>query len=319
MDAGHSTDAPRRRGERRARLALVVLGVVLALLLLEAALQIGAFCVELAGHHGNAGWTTRNVRVLCLGDSNTYGIWLDGSEAYPAVLQKLWNDSHPARPIEVLNLGVPGNNSSRLRNALPKLLRRYRPDLVTIMLGANDWWTVPEPLSDGGSGGRLASFLWRWSRVYRLAFMIRRAEETSEGSVEATGYPPPRGPGPRPPDVNFGWTRKPEGFSGWEPVLAENLEAMVAELGRAGVRVTLLTYPADAPIYHEASDVLRAVAQKTATPLVDVGAVFQPLCAPQPCDDMLFPNRHPAGQHPTAKGHELVARTLLGQLALPVR
>ena len=85
-----------RRSELLPRLALVVVGLVLALLL-EAGLQIGAAYVRVTGRAVSTQWTTRGGRMLCLGDSNTYGIWVDGRQAYPAVLQQLWNERAPSQ------------------------------------------------------------------------------------------------------------------------------------------------------------------------------------------------------------------------------
>src|SRR2546422_967854 len=81
-------------------------------------------------------------------------------------------------PIEVMNLGFPGTNSSHIRNALPKLLSMFHPDVVTVMVGGNDWWTAPEPMADApGTRARLDTFLWRVSRLYRLLYMLRRSSQ----------------------------------------------------------------------------------------------------------------------------------------------
>ena len=45
----------------------------------------------------------------------------------------------------MINLGFPGNNSSKILRALPRILQELRPDVVTVMVGTNDWWTEPEP------------------------------------------------------------------------------------------------------------------------------------------------------------------------------
>ena len=94
------------------RVALVFLGLAVGLLAAELALQIGSFFV---GLRGPAEWSAagRPLRLLFLGDSNTYGIYVDPSEAYPRVLEKEWNRQPAATPVEVLNLGFPGTNSSK--------------------------------------------------------------------------------------------------------------------------------------------------------------------------------------------------------------
>src|SRR6185437_15459605 len=147
-------------------------------------------------------------------------------------------------------------------------------------------------------------------------FMLGRvAGITRPELAEETRYPPPRGPGPRPREADFGWTKGAETAPNWEGTLRDNLEVMVAETERSGVKLALLTYPSQHPAYERANAVLRAAASETGAPLADLGAVFRPFCAAQPCDDLLYPDRHPALQHPTAKGHDLVARTLVTRLA----
>ena len=70
-----------RESDRTGRVALVAGGFVLGLLLLEAALQVGAFVVHATGRELPAAWVSGRFRVLCIGDSNTYGLWLDRSDA----------------------------------------------------------------------------------------------------------------------------------------------------------------------------------------------------------------------------------------------
>src|SRR5437870_1938288 len=127
------------------RLALVALGVLSALLVLEAALQLGAVWTgRTAAWPAVPAWLGAR-RTVCLGDSNTYGLWVGRESAYPKLLEQRWNAAGSER-LQVANLGYPGNNSSRLRNRIREVLREYRPELVTIMIGANDLWTLPEPL-----------------------------------------------------------------------------------------------------------------------------------------------------------------------------
>jgi lysophospholipase L1-like esterase len=110
------------------RLALVPIGILLGLLMLEGGLQVGAFFMK-RSKRGElpVAWVTGNLRVLCLGDSNTYGLWLERKEAYPQQLEALWNQRVAAPKLEVVNLGFPGTNSSRLVRDLPRLLRRSTP------------------------------------------------------------------------------------------------------------------------------------------------------------------------------------------------
>jgi lysophospholipase L1-like esterase len=289
-----------------ARIGLGLLGILLALVLIEVLLRAGAAYV--AGGRANAKLAHDGARrVVCLGDSNTYGLYVNGEEAYPALLQRDWNEVTPSRPIEVLNLGMPGNNSSRIRNALPRLLATYRPDVITVMVGVNDWWTVPEPVAAEAAG--VSSLLWRASRTYRLAFMLWRANDPA--STEGPGrMAAPRRAGPKPAGERWGWATQPGGVAEWEQGLRRNLEAIVEEARRFAVPIVLLTYPADVTFYGTANGVLRDTARLVGTPLVDLAAAVGPECTLPACRNLLFPD-----YHPTARGHALAARALTDALA----
>src|ERR1700752_1548688 len=163
------------------RCALVALGTLRGLAVLEIGLQTAGAWNRITTPPAPVVWSTGNRRVLCLGDSNTYGIYLkERAEAYPQQLESQWNAlSHAAR-IEVLNFGYPGTNSSRLLRDLPRMLETLRTNLVLVLVGANDCWTVPVPVAGPRAlWGRLLRLIQR-SRVYQFIYMLRR---TSHGST----------------------------------------------------------------------------------------------------------------------------------------
>jgi len=82
------------------------------------------------------------VRILCLGDSCTYGSGTQVSETWPARLQVHLAALLPSAKVTVLNGGVPGYNSAHGVHAL----RRYlflKPDLVIWSFTANDAYEMP--------------------------------------------------------------------------------------------------------------------------------------------------------------------------------
>ncbi|MDD2714616.1 MAG: tetratricopeptide repeat protein [Candidatus Wallbacteria bacterium] len=73
--------------------------------------------------------------VLCLGDSVTYGAGVERGQDYPSKLQGLLGNDYL-----VLNLGIPGANSSDVLHKLRESLKTYRPQTVVIQAGpANAW------------------------------------------------------------------------------------------------------------------------------------------------------------------------------------
>ena len=76
------------------------------------------------------------MKILCIGDSNTYGYdprSYFGSR-YPAEVR--WTDR--LKNHEVINCGVNGQTIPRGQSRFPGLIRVNEPDLVIVMLGTND-------------------------------------------------------------------------------------------------------------------------------------------------------------------------------------
>jgi lysophospholipase L1-like esterase len=125
------------------RIGLIGFGFAVTIIGLEAALQIGAAAVRITHESQGAAKDPDRPRILCLGDSNTYGLYVARHETYPAQLERELAALRPDPPVEVLNLGAPGLNTSRLLRKFPELLATLAPDLVIVMMGANDMWTDP--------------------------------------------------------------------------------------------------------------------------------------------------------------------------------
>ena len=93
------------------------------------------------------------MKILCIGDSNTYGFdprSYIGSR-YPEGIP--WTDR--LKGCDVMNCGVNGMTIPRGQSRYPGLIRMSGPDLVTVMLGTNDLFSM----SAGQIAARMESFL----------------------------------------------------------------------------------------------------------------------------------------------------------------
>jgi hypothetical protein len=72
--------------------------------------------------------TDDEIRVLCLGDSTTYGACVDYEHAYPRVLERLLHKEYAN--VRVLNAGIPGASPRQVKRIFQKHLIHYEPDVV---------------------------------------------------------------------------------------------------------------------------------------------------------------------------------------------
>jgi lysophospholipase L1-like esterase len=78
-----------------------------------------------------------DFRVLCLGDSITFGWGVRYEEAYPTLLADLLREARPGREIHVMNAACSGYSAHQGTEMLRRRGLKYRPDVVTIWFGWN--------------------------------------------------------------------------------------------------------------------------------------------------------------------------------------
>ena len=77
-------------------------------------------------------------RVMCLGNSCTFGWRVKSDETYPKQLEKLLNTDLDYKKYEVINAGVTGYSSFQGKRFLREQILKYKPDLITVCYGWND-------------------------------------------------------------------------------------------------------------------------------------------------------------------------------------
>ncbi len=125
---------------KKQKILLILFGIVASLLLLELGLRF-------------SGWVyysyrikDRNIKlekgditkILCLGDSFTFGEGAPKGYSYPEQLEELLNRNNRHKKFQVYNAGIPGQNSSSLHKNLSANIEKNNPHIVIVMSGCNN-------------------------------------------------------------------------------------------------------------------------------------------------------------------------------------
>ncbi len=134
------------------------------------------------------------LRVAALGDSFTFGWGVPPEQAWPALLEERLDGSLTV-DAEVLNFGVPGDNTWLALQTWRTKAAAYQPDVVLLGYYSNDPEIdrrVPNvhrlcPL-DGPAGAR------RWTRLTELSALARVAEDLANIRRHGSAWPLAEGP-----------------------------------------------------------------------------------------------------------------------------
>jgi len=250
-------------------------------------------------------------RVLCLGDSVTFGPGVAQDAIYPARLQALLGPG-----AEVVTAGVQGWNTVEEERFLAAHAGELSPDLVVLLYIVNDnepiepWRREKPPPTHWSS--RIVRTLVLRSRLFEwVAFVYKsRIDVPNDGSVAEL--------------VHWRRDRAAAGapFAPTEPGWLESRTALTAIAGRmreTGGRLVIFLYnldgrePAPAALAR-----LREFGAETGVPVFDTLPFFAGH------DPLSLINRRVVDPHPNAAGHALladgIARTLAASgLVPPVR
>ena len=112
---------------------LILLGIILSVLLLEAGLQLAAAAMKFSKH----AQTKRALRargeitILCIGESTTDNQW-------PRFLNQALIDAGVTKKVRVIDKGVGGTYTNAILKNIPSYIAQYNPDITVAMMGIND-------------------------------------------------------------------------------------------------------------------------------------------------------------------------------------
>ncbi|MBU1044922.1 MAG: tetratricopeptide repeat protein [Candidatus Omnitrophica bacterium] len=127
-------------------LGLILFGIALAIVFVEICLNLFNPIASSPNQRNQAANSenTENVcKIICLGDSFTYGLGASRENSYPAQMEKILNQSRQNKIFLVKNLGIPGETLSQTLIKLDKAVKEFQPDIVIILSGINDTWSLP--------------------------------------------------------------------------------------------------------------------------------------------------------------------------------
>ncbi|MBF0532191.1 MAG: SGNH/GDSL hydrolase family protein [Candidatus Omnitrophica bacterium] len=112
----------------------VIIQVIVFFLIFEIWLNIGgiAFLCIQRFKDGKISHNPDIFKIVCLGDSVT------AYSQYPDYLEELLNRDKKSFQIKVYNRGLPNATSKNVAELLPKILRDFDPQMITVMTGLRD-------------------------------------------------------------------------------------------------------------------------------------------------------------------------------------
>ncbi len=259
-------------------------------------------------------------RIVCLGDSWTFGMGVDQDQAYPQRLASLLRERFPKTEIEVLNLGVLGYSSYQGVALLGTRALDLNPDVVILGFAMNDSKITGLRDTDMAASLKRPGLEHRIERVsetsklytlLRYAVSVRSHRPRSVGEhLKKEADDAAAGSG-----VDYAkfepWTRvSPAAYE-------RNLREMV-RLSRARRAAVLLLYNEfweDGPYVR----ILERISEEERVPLVDSSALIRSARARIEADLDQALNLQPStdGQSSDSREIEMVFRVYMGTTPVP--
>ncbi len=241
------------------------------------------------------------LRVVCTGDSSTFGLGVPEDRAWPFVLKRLLDAAvGDLVEVEVIDSGVPGYTSTQNRVQVERDLLALQPDVVVWMpMGHNDNVRV-EGRDDGEALEYRRSLAFRLSRLALPRALGLNADVATPADADSRG--------PAGADQEHMRPRVPL------PAFEQNLRAVAIACANAEVPLLLVVPPHGEVLRERAPEeaategIVLRVADELHVPIADPRASLAALGA-RP----LFPDT----VHPSPDAHAVIAWHVFESLAAP--
>lgn len=269
------------------RVVAVSSRIVLALLLGLVGFELGLRAIAFVAQRGvlERADDTGGDRLVCIGDSNVFGMFEREEDNYPSRLEQLMRGG---AALPVVNRGIPGFSTRHAVRSVQDALERGAPRGILLTAGVNNFWSWQ---GDGDDDSRPWYEDLRVTRLVRL-LIAAAGDGASDGDPDEV------------------W--RPEFIGARETNLADDEIrasiltdiAEIAEIARnARVPLAIVGYGAWERVYALAGQCLREAAAQEDLPFIDPSDDVRALCARIGQDAVLHPDLHPR-----AVGYEVIAR-----------
>lgn len=126
------------------KILLILFGIVIGFIIVEAGLNVLEFMYKKKfklSVEDEFDFASKACRIICLGDSWTYGMGVVRQEDYPTQLENILNNFLTVNSnFKVYNLGYPNFTSSMAMKKFKDVYPLLKPNIVIAMIGRSDQW-----------------------------------------------------------------------------------------------------------------------------------------------------------------------------------
>lgn len=301
------------------KIICIGIGLVLSVVVLEISLRLCGFGYNLIWRLPKN--KEADYRIFCVGESSTFGIGTDNPilDGYPHQLEVMLNNKFNLK-IQCFFEQTIGVNTTEMLINLPLFLKKYKPNLVIFMAGANNWWNLNKSNILLFSKNKIISkmalksliFLDRF-RVYKLLKWIFYSLGfwKYKGEYEYLFSPPEEKVDEERINARLKKAGKLRNFliKKYGPhfldicykIAEHDISEMIKICKANNIRAIICSYPAEAE--RDLALIHKRLSQKFEVPFIDNYSLFKTL-----------PNKSeyfsPDGWHPNAKGYKLIAENI---------
>ncbi len=293
------------------RIFLVLLGIGMSLVLAEAGLRLLGFGYNVI--HKPRAKSAYDYSIFCLGESTTWGIGTANpfKDNYPRQLEEILNKQFPGKKIRCFFDQAIGQNSSEILLKLPNYIKKYRPNLIIIMVGVNNWWNLDKSnILVFNKNSNISNFSLKaliFLDRLRLWKLLKRTMLSLKPHEEQWNYFWPKS---ETLDTLVSKIEKKFGKEIWRicDELAEHDISEMVKICRANnIEVIICSYPYGREALY---NIHKSISEKFKLIFVDTRSFFQSL----PNINDYFDKNDKVRLHPNKKGYALLAKNIYDRI-----